>query len=86
MGTGATLWPMGKPSTALEPASLKPRSVHRFSTSDAAREAEWADAETRAFMERPRHLAPLAKVLRVILITGMVVAVVKIAWILAVHA
>jgi hypothetical protein len=46
---------------------------------------ERADAETRGFLERPLHPTPLGKVLRVVLITAMVVAAVKVAWIIAFH-
>jgi len=46
---------------------------------------EWADAETRAFLGRPDFTPPFAKILRVIVISAMAVAAVKIAWLLVIH-
>jgi hypothetical protein len=52
---------------------------------DARTPSGLSDAETRAFLERPGYSPPFAKVLQVILITAMVIAAVKAAWILVFH-
>jgi hypothetical protein len=74
---------MTKPSTA-PVLSIKARD-DGWSEIRNEPQPDWADAETRGFLERPVSPTPFAKVLGVMLITAMVVAVVKVAWILAVH-
>jgi hypothetical protein len=75
---------MDKPSILIEPVD----SAHNrpFDAAGAGSRSRWSDAETRAFLERPGYSPLLTKILRVILITAMVVAGVKVAWILAFHA
>jgi len=74
---------MGKTGTTGIP-SLKPQASCPPAR-DAVLEPNWADAETRAFLAYPYRQTQFAKVLRVILVTAMAAAAVKIAWILAVH-
>jgi hypothetical protein len=47
---------------------------------------EWADAETRAFLERPQCFGFRAKLLRAILLAIMAISLANIAWIVATHA
>jgi hypothetical protein len=75
---------MNKPSTPARFVDLN--RARRLECGDAGTQPEWGDAETRGFLERPYYSTPLAKVLRVMLITAMVVAAVKVAWILVLHA
>jgi hypothetical protein len=75
---------MGKSSTLI--GSVDPARSRRFGAMDARTPSQWSDAETRAFLERPRYSPSFAKVLRVVLITAMVIAAVKAGWILVFHA
>jgi hypothetical protein len=75
---------MGNSSTPI--GSVESARSHRFGATDAWIRSGLPDAETRAFLERPRYSPSFAKILRVILITAMVIATVKAAWILVFHA
>jgi hypothetical protein len=71
------------------PAGAVPCAMNKPSSADRAGrsrfQAEWADAETRAFLERSDVSPPFAKILRVIVISAMLVAVVKLAWLVVIH-
>lgn len=71
---------MTRPSTAPVP-SVRARDAARRTNRNEP-QPDWADAETRGFLERPYAATPCARVLRVAIITAMVVAAVKVAWIL----
>jgi hypothetical protein len=82
---GAIPRAMEKPSPLIRPVDLKATRGCRFSSVNRALRPEWFDAESRAFLERSSDWPSSAKILQVILITAMVVAVLKGAWILAFH-
>lgn len=71
---------MTRPSTAPVP-SIRARDAAR-QTNRNEPQPDWADAETRSFLERPSSATSCAGILRVAIITAMVVAAVKVAWIL----
>jgi hypothetical protein len=75
---------MGKSPTLIE--SVKSAHDHRPGAARAGTKFEWSDAETRAFLERPGYSPPFAKILQVILITAMMSAGLKIAWLLLFQA
>jgi hypothetical protein len=74
---------MKKPSIA--PALSICARNRDWRTAHGGTQQDWADAETRAFLERPASATSFANVMRVILITAMVVAAAKMAWIIAFH-
>jgi hypothetical protein len=77
---------MDKPSTPSRCVDLNRARRHDRGAADAGTRPKWADAETRGFLERPGYSTSFAKVLQVTLITAMMVAAVKFAWILVLHA
>ena len=71
-------------STTIGISSSKPKHSCR-PANGAISDRKWADAETRAFLERPQYRPPFANVLRAILVTAMAVAALQIARILFAH-